>query len=241
MINDSVHTAAQANYSNSASPWPEYDLWHEKTFQAENKTVERWLSVLARDESVILNAGSGGTNYQSRGTFIHLDIIEKYICQYERYLVGSIEKIDSPAQTYDGIICVGSVLNYADAQRSIREFARVLKQGGFLILEFERTESAEFLFTTQHGKDVFLKSYSYGDQLHLLWMYSEKHIRRLLDFYGFRIKRIKRVHGLSSLLYRFGLSEERAAPYSKFDRLLQPISFPISHNVLFLCAKEVIT
>lgn len=237
MMNDKVHTTAQTNYSNSISPWPEHDIWHEKTFYAEKKIVECWLSELAMDESIILNAGSGGTDYQARGTFVHLDIIEKYICQHKKYLVGSIEKISSPAQTYDGIVCVGSVLNYADAQRSIKEFARVLKPGGFLILEFERTESAEFLFTTQYGKDVFLKSYLYGNQTHLLWMYSEKHIRRLIDFYGFRLKQIKRVHSLSSLLYRFGLSEEKVARYSKFDRLLQPVSFPISHNVLFLCTK----
>ena len=239
MMNDKVHAAAQANYSNSTLPWPEHDIWHEKTFRSEKKIVESWLSKLTMDESIILNAGSGGTVYRARGTLVHLDIVEKYICQHEKYLVGSIEKIGSPAQAYDGIVCVGSVLNYADAQRSIKEFARVLKPGGFLILEFERTESAEFLFTTQHGKDVFLKSYFYGNQTHLLWMYSEKHIRRLIDFYGFRLKRIKRVHSLSSLLYRFGLSEEKAATYSKFDRLLQPVSFPISHNVLFLCAKEV--
>ena len=238
MMNDKVHTTAQTNYSNSISPWPEHDVWHEKTFQAEKKIVECWLSKLTMDESIILNAGSGGTEYRAKGTFVHLDIIEKYICHHEKYLVGSIEKISSPAKTYDGIVCVGSVLNYADAQRSIKEFARVLKPGGFLILEFERTESAEFLFTKQYGKDVFLKSYLYGDQTHLLWMYSEKHIRRLIDFYGFRLKRIKRVHGLSSLLYRFGFSEETAALYSKFDRLLQPVSFPISHNVLFLCTKE---
>ena len=240
MMNDKVHTAAQANYSNSISPWPEHDIWHEKTFHAEKNIVECWLSELATEESIILNAGSGGTDYRARGTFVHLDIVEKYICQHEKYLVGSIEKISSSAHVYDGIVCVGSVLNYADAQRSIKEFARVLKSGGFLILEFERTESAEFLFTAQYGKDIFLKSYLYGNQTHLLWMYGEKHIRRLIDFYGFRLKRIKRAHGLSSLLYRFGLSEEKAAPFSKFDRLLQPVSFPISHNVLFLCTKEVI-
>ena len=240
MMNDEVYTAAQANYSNSLSPWPEHDTWHEKTFLSEKKIVESWLSELSMDESMILHAGSGGTDYRARGIFVHLDIVEKYICQHDKYLVGSIEEINSPAETYDGIVCVGSVLNYADAQRSIKEFTRVIKPGGFLILEFERTESAEFLFTSQYGKDVFLKSYLYGNQTHLLWMYSERHIRRLIDFYGFRIKRVKRVHGLSSLLYRFGLSEEKAAPYSKFDKLLQPVSFPISHNVLFLCTKEVI-
>lgn len=240
MDQEQVHNAAHVNYSSSASPWPEHDTWHRKTFQAEKRIIECWLKKRAMDESVILNAGSGGTDYQAKGTFVHLDIIEKYICRHKHYMVGSIETIGASDRSYDGIVCVGSVLNYADAQRSVKGFARVLKPGGFLILEFERTESAEFLFTKQYGKEVFCKSYLYGNQTHLLWMYSEKHIRRLLDFYGFRLEQVKRIHSLSSLLYRLGLSEEQAAPYSKFDKFLQPISFPISHNVLLLCTKEII-
>lgn len=57
MMNDKVHTTAQTNYSNSISPWPEHDVWHEKTFQAEKRIVECWLSKLTMDESIILNIG----------------------------------------------------------------------------------------------------------------------------------------------------------------------------------------
>lgn len=240
MVEDQVHKLAQANYSDSDSPWPEYDNWHEETFRKESAIVESWLGKLAKNDSLILNAGSGGTDYRSPGDFVHLDIIENYVCHHEKYLVGSVEQIDSPDQTFDGVVCVGSVLNYTDAQRSIMEFSRVLKPNGFLILEFERTESAEFLFTHNYGKDVFLKSYKYCDQTHLLWMYSETYIRRLLGFYGFGIKQNRRIHSLSSLLYRLGFSDEKAASYAKLDKLLQPFSFPIAHNALLLCSKKVV-
>ena len=49
----------------------------------KKKIVESWLSELSMDESMILNAGSGGTDYRARGIFVHLDIVEKYICQHE--------------------------------------------------------------------------------------------------------------------------------------------------------------
>lgn len=233
---DEIIKTAISNYS-SSNPWPEQDIWHRYTFAAEKTTVEKWLAGFSSEDTTILNAGSGGTEYNTRGKMIHLDIIEKYICRFDYYLVGSIEKINLPNASVDGVICVGSVLNYADAQRSISEFSRILKPGGFLILEFERSDSAEFLWTEQHGKYIFSKKYDYNGQSHLLWMYSEKHIRQMLKHYDLHIIKCKRIHSMSSLLYRLGLSEKVAAPYSKLDSVLQPLSYPLAHNVMLLCTK----
>ena len=80
------------------------------------KIIEGWLSEVATREMKILNAGSGGMEYECQGTIIHLDIIESYIKMHDNYIVGSVEKIDLPDASADGIIFVGSVLNYADAQ-----------------------------------------------------------------------------------------------------------------------------
>lgn len=232
-----ITQAALTNYSDS-SPWPEHDEWHAVTYRAEKKIIEKWLAKHTKDTSIILNAGSGGTVYNANGQMIHLDIVEKYIQQFNNHIVGSVEHIPLADNYLNGIICVGSVLNYADAQRSIREFSRILQPGGFLILEFERTESAEFLFTAQHGKDVFSKEYYYNAQKHLLWMYSEKYVRQLLRFYGFKICSHRRIHTCSSLVYRFGITEKRAARYAKLDRCMHPISYPLAHNVILLCTKK---
>lgn len=233
---EEIARTAISNYS-SSTPWPEQDTWHNYTFMAEKQIVEKWLTERSNENTVILNAGSGGTEYRFTGKMIHLDIIEKYIRHFDHYLVGSIEKINLPDMSVDGVICVGSVLNYADAQRSISEFSRILKPGGFLILEFERSDSAEFLWKEQHGKYIFSKEYAYNGQLHLLWIYSEKHIRQMLKHYGFQIRKCKRVHSISSLLYRFGLSEKVAAPYSKLDTAFQFLSYPLAHNVMLFCIK----
>ena len=240
MEQDEVHKAAKQNYSASL-PWPAHDAWHSATHDAEALIVERWLGKYATGSSLVLNAGSGGTEYNAKCTMVHLDIVENHICKFPRYVVCSIESIDFPDNKLDGIVCVGSVLNYTTAQMSVAEFSRVVKPGGFLILEFERTESAEFLFTSKHGKDIFLHSYLYNDQIHHLWMYSEKYIIRLLKHYGFKVLRRMRIQSLSSVFNRFGLDEKRASNYSKFDRLMQPLSFPISHNVLLLCTKNVVS
>ena len=234
-----VLEAALRNYSVS-TPWPTNDVWHSFTFATEKAIVESWLSVCAGNNALILNAGSGGTEYHAPGKWIHMDIIESYVSRFRDYIIGSIERIPLQDASIDGIVCVGSVLNYADAQRAIGEFARILKPGGFLILEFERTNSAEFLFTSKHGKYIFMKDYSYNNQTHHLWMYSEKHIRLLLKKGKLKILRCRRVHSLSSLLNRLGISEEISAPYSKYDLLFQPISYPIAHNVILFARKDVL-
>ena len=153
---DDISRIAAENYA-SAPPWPDNDVWHKYTFGLEKSTVESWLSKITKDNMVILNAGSGGTNYKIKGTIVHLDIIEAYIKTYKHYIVGSVEHIDLPSQSIDGVICVGSVLNYVDVQRAISEFSRILKPNGFFIIEFERSNSAEFLASKNHGKMIFSK------------------------------------------------------------------------------------
>lgn len=229
---------AKKNYEES-HPWPEQNAWHARTFATIRKVVEEWLEEYSSAGMQILNAGSGGTEYRTQAKLIHLDIVEKFIRHFEDYLVGSVEEIALPNESMDGVICVGSVINYADAQRAISEFSRILKHRGFLILEYERSDSAEFLCTSLHSKYLFSKAYNYNNQTHLLWMYSERHILEMLKYHQFSVKKQARFHSLSSLLYRIGMSEEDAAYYAKFDRVFQPFSRPIAHNQILLAVKDI--
>lgn len=235
-LQDKIYKTAIDNYS-SAAPWPKDDVWHKTTFEIEKEIVEQWLSTLTSPSMRILNAGSGGTEYRTSGTLIHLDIVENYIKHFDNHLVGSVDNIKLDNNSVDGIISVGSVINYADAQRAIYEFSRVLKPNGFFILEFERSNSAEFLGTSNYRKSIFYKEYCYNEQKHLLWLYSEKHIRQILKNNSLSIKDCKRIHSLSSLCNRLGMCEEKAACLAKYDNLLQLISYPIAHNVLLMGFK----
>ena len=178
-----VTEAAKQNYEES-TPWPEHDPWHDQTHTAIQKQVEQWLAKYTSAGMQILNAGSGGTEYKTPGDIIHMDIVERYISKFERYLVGSIENIPLPDSSIDGIICVGR-------------------------------------------------------PTHPLWMYSENHIRQMLNHYQFSIQKQKRFHSLSSLLYRIGMPERDAARFAKLCRIFQPISNPIAHNQILLAFKNI--
>ena len=97
-------------YNESNCVWPSDDLWHSYTKTVIESKVYSWIASSTSD--LILNAGSGGTEYNIPGTMVHLDIAEKKIKTLPKYIIGSVEDIPSPDNIYDYVICVGSVLNY---------------------------------------------------------------------------------------------------------------------------------
>lgn len=235
-----VENTAKENYKKS-EPWPDDDVWHSYTYKILHKQIQDYIDELQfKNTQVILNAGCGKTTYKTCATIIHMDIIEEYVNLFQNYLVGSIEKIPLQDCSVDCVICVGSVINYVDIQKAISEFSRILKPNGILILEYERSNSAEFLFTKKYAKTIFMQTYQYNDQTHYLWMYDQKFVIQLAEFYKFSCKKKYRFHSLSSLFYRFGLSEKKAAKYSKFDDRLQPFSYFFAHNEIFIFEKDVL-
>lgn len=232
-----IEEVAHNNY-NSSDPWPNNDNWHEKTFKTINSYVKSWLSKNTKKDLTILNVGSGKTSYNFKKlNIIYMDIIEDYVKNFDNYIVGSIDDIPLPNNSVDIIICVGSVINYTDALKSISEFHRILKNDGILILEFERSNSAEFLGTKNYLCPIFMKKYTYNNQEHLLWMYSETYILSLMKSFHFQIINKYRFHTFSSLLYRLGLEDGKAANYIKYDKYLNFISYFLSHTIIITSQK----
>ena len=232
-----VEQIAHANYMES-EPWPDNDVWHYYTYKSIHKYVQNYLNKLNLTiDNTVLNAGCGKTTYVTDADVIYMDIIKEYIDSFKKYLVASIEKIPLRENTVDCIICVGSVINYADIQKSLSEFSRILKPNGILILEFERSNSAEFWGTKKYGQVIFKQKYNYNHQTHYLWMYNEKFVFQLANYYNFISTNKYRFHSISSLLFRLGFSEEKAAKYIKLDKMAQPFSYIMAHNEIIIFKK----
>ena len=54
------------------------------------------------------------------------------------------------------------------------------------------------------------------------------------------MRKCKHIHTLSSLIYRLGVSETKAAPLSRLDRMFELIAYPLAHNVILFGTKEFI-
>ena len=224
-------------YNNSEHAWPTDDPWHKETKLILKQIVEHILLTKCTSDDTVLNAGCGGTTYDFPGVFYDCDIAENTISQSAHPIIASIEKLPCENNYFDISICVGSVLNYCDAGVAIAELSRTLKPQGLLVLEFERSDSAEFLFTKRHHQSAFQKDYFYNGQIHRLWLYSEKHIRRTLKAEKLEVIKAYRYHSLSSLLYRFTGNEGTCAKYIKQDWIVRPLCYHFAHNVILLCKK----
>ncbi len=225
-------------YNNSKNTWPENDPWHTTTKLYLKHKVENLLSDKCSSSMKILNAGAGGTTYNLNGEFYDCDIAENTLSHSAHPIVSSIEKIPCPNEFFDISICVGSVINYCDATLAIAELSRTLKVCGWLVLEFERSDSAEFLFTKFHHQSSFQKDYYYNEQTHRLWLYSEKYIIKALQAENLNIVNIHRYHSLSSLVYRLTHNENVSAKYISGDIAVSPLSYHLAHNGILVCQKS---
>lgn len=231
-----VKNRAYQNY-NQGEPWPKCDAWHDATHDIIDKYVKDYIKKHVKPGDICLNIGSGMTKYDVDGKIIQMDIIDDYIKNEPHYIIASLENIPLQNESIDFIVCVGSVINYCDAIRSVGEISRILKPSGRVVFEFERSNSAEFLLKKEYGSTVFLKKYNYNHQEHLLWMYNENFLKELIVYNGLKLESTYRFHIISSLMYRLGMNETRAAKYYKLDNFFQKLSYPIAHNVIMTLKK----
>jgi SAM-dependent methyltransferase len=232
-----VSELAIKNFSpEEASPFE--TLWYNIAEERIYRRLRKWLKNKINAKTLILNAGSGGIDYGIKdGTMVHLDIVDKLVNMHEKHLVASIDSIPCDDNSFDVVICVGSVLNYTDIILGIKELCRVLKPSGTLILEFERSNSAEFIFTKNRHQNVAFCDEKYGNQRHKYWVFDEKFVLYTLEHYGMNCKKKFRFHIVSSLILRITKSEKLAARFAFFDYCCQLFSYGLASNVIF-CLKK---
>lgn len=170
-----------------------------------------------------------------------MDISEEKVKNIVGAVVGNLE--DSKlfcTNEFDSIICVGSVINYCNSYRVVENFYNWIKNEGTLYLEFENSSPFEYAFTKKYGRAMDIVKTEYIECEHLIYIYSYAYLTSLLEINNFEILEIKGFHILSSLVLRFGFSEEFSAKFTSFDNLLNKISFFRNHsaNIIIKCKKS---
>lgn len=224
-------------YASLNRVWPDSSIWYDYVHQRIIRFVQSSLKKRLSKESIYLNAGSGGSVYDLPGNCVHVDIAENLIRSLPHHYVASVESLPFQNNTFDAAICVGSVLNYCDAVKTIRELSRTLKPRGYLVLEYERSHTGELLGNKEYGKGVTIQKYEYLGHVHTLYLYSEQLITQVLRENQMKIRAMKRFHCLSAIVNRITGREEFSGQFAQFDPLMKPFSYFTAHNIIVLCEK----
>jgi SAM-dependent methyltransferase len=200
------------------------DPWHAYSQTVVHSTTRDWYYRYARSRGTrVLNAGSGGSDYGIGEAMTHLDLFESRIANCQSRLVGDISGIPADPGSFDVLICVGSVVNYADPLLAIREFSRVLRPGGLLILEYERSASFEYIKKNGFSNGCCRVETFYGRVPTNIWVYGDGFIDGLMAASGFERVAETRFHALSSVVLAATKSPTFAARFTPGDRVIAQI------------------
>jgi SAM-dependent methyltransferase len=231
----------RAGYAQLSEIWPESDPWHRHTSKQLHHAVQRLLKDRIRIGDLVLDVGAGDSEHAlDDARVMRLDISEKFLRAETLGLVADAERLPFADASVDHIICVGSVVNYCDPVAAVAQFARVLRPKGLLLLQFESSTSAEYLWRSEYGHATILVTTSYQGRPENLWLYRPSFMRSLLSASGFSLLRDEGVHMLTALLYRLAPNERFATTVAPLDGILglgRPLR-AIACDRLFLAQKQ---
>jgi len=116
------------------------DLFSKMTTSFIDRYVNKRVANLSAKQ-LVLNAGSGGKTYKTQARQYQIDIAKNTIKNRANAIVGNIIDMPFKSGMFDVVICVGTVINYSEAEKAIKEFRRVSKDNAILIIEYERSQS----------------------------------------------------------------------------------------------------
>jgi SAM-dependent methyltransferase len=233
---------AKSLFEKLKSPWPEGDRWsaHTRTAIAALVAKHAFDNNNANYCPLLLNVGSHGNAYEIQGVYhFHTDIAEEPLRNVTLACVADAERLPFEDETFDFVLCVGSVINYCVAAQAIVELARVLKSGGRLLLEFETSDSFEFALTNDLGKDVTIVRTFYNGTFESIYVYSERYIAGAMKANDLSIVSSERFHFVSPLMYRISRNERIAAAFSILDSTASKLPFFKNYSAnIFVTAQK---
>jgi SAM-dependent methyltransferase len=213
------------------------DAWHAHSTRVIATFIGDALRRLRPNRS--LDVGCGVWRYVAGVRPFLLDLVPSVFVPGEAAVVGDVTSLPFKAAEIDLAVCVGSVLNYVNAQHCIDEISRVVRPGGTLVLEYERSGRGARRRSTEPDAENCTEVVSYRGIVHTITLYTDRHIEELLDAKGFRVVRRQPYHIFSSVALLFTRSEERAAGLTRLDRSpLARVLAPFAANVILECVKR---
>jgi SAM-dependent methyltransferase len=235
---EDVKSRAKSTYDATQVIWPQTDKWSSHTKKILEEIVRR---TIPNNESITLNAGCGGNDYNIGKTTpicVNLDISFRQCQDVRQSVVADIESIPFANDTFDAVLCVGAVINYCEPYVAIPELFRVTKPNGLVVIDFETTHSAELLFSNHWGKRVSVIERKYADRSDKTLLFSVEHIKRIVEQNGI-VNKVHRYHTATAAWLRATQRVQIPNIVLSLDNFLSraPIVRMLASNSIFVCQK----
>ncbi len=224
-------------YNKTENVWPK-DKWHQNRKIAIHRHVSKIL--YNSNNAFVLNIGSAAETYCTYDRIINLDISYQKVAQLKNAICASAQSLPFIDESFDISICVGSTINYCDAYTVISEIYRTTRTGGLVILEYNTTNSGEFIFTEKYKKLVDLQYIDYGNnEVETIKLFSNSYVKHIMKTLGLQIIEIKYINVMSSFLKKYSSPDLYIDWAQKLDPLLQyhMIGGSFSSNVMITARK----
>jgi SAM-dependent methyltransferase len=223
--------------------WPNDDTWSRHTHSEISRRLHQYCErIIPKSGHLrLLNIGSHGNGYGIvADEHIHIDLVADALIGVPLAAAADAELLPIPSDSVDVVICVGSVINYCSPPKVFSEISRVLKPLGYLLLEFEASDSFEFARTNDFSRDVTLVETFYNGVADKIYVYSARYVISALGAAGMAVEKLDRFHRLSTLIYRLTRREKLSAAFARFDRALAklPVIKNYSANIFLLAQKS---
>ena len=186
------------------------DAWHNHAARHTAEIVTARVGRL-KPGSRVLNAGSGIYSLGALQTQeVRVDLFEKPLKTSDRGVCADIQMLPFTAAAFDLVVCVGEVIGYCDPAAAIRELARVLAPGGWIICDFASSRGFRRWFTGGFARAADVVISEYNGTPEKTWVYDPGYIENLLCGHGIALRKRIGTHAWSGLGRRLGMSAERA-------------------------------
>lgn len=226
-------------YNAVTSIWPDTDIWHWETRRGLELALRRFerrnlLPIRGR----MLDAGSGGENYfpEAHNRY-QIDVADRLLSGKLNAVCASIECLPFAGESFDFVLCVGSVLNYSNLLEAMLELSRVIVRNGILVIDVETTNSAEYWFTEHWDKPIAFVLSEYLGEEEAIWLYSLQSIFATIEAAGMKVVDKMSLHILSVLTYR--LFGDRSSWLRRLDTVMNliPGLRNFGTNIVICCQK----
>jgi ubiquinone/menaquinone biosynthesis C-methylase UbiE len=138
------------------------------------------------------------------------------------FVLGDAHALPFPENSFDAIVCIRVAHHFADVGRVFREFARVLRPGGVLVLEFANKRHLKsvlkYALRRQSWSPFVPEPYEYRP---LHFDHSPAEVKRQLKDAGFRIGPVR-----TASLFRLGALKRRI-PARILAAIERPLQAPL--------------